>query len=271
MVQSRGLQDLDAFVRLLKRFLVERILFSAPPYTFQYMAIKEKESDFISELFKVGAHFGFVRARRHPSTKPYIFGVKNRIEIFDLEKTKVELDKALEFVKNLGTMNAPILFVGGKSEARSAIRAGAGKLGMPYVDGRWIGGTLTNFTQIKRRVAKLEDLTAQKEKGELTKYTKRERMLIDKDIENLKFYFEGLVTMKELPKALIIVDPKKEEIAVNEARDKGIPVVAIAGSDCDISVIDYPIPANDASVASVTFLVNKLAESYSAGKMVSRK
>lgn len=234
------------------------------------MITKHKEGDIISDLFKAGAHFAFVRARRHPSTKPYIFGVKNRIEIFDLEKTNEALQKALEFVKNMGAMNATVLFVGGKGEAKNAVKAAASKIGMPYVDGRWIGGTLTNFSQIKRRVAKLEELTAQKEKGELAKYTKRERMLIDKEIENLRIYFEGIVSMKDLPKAMIIVDPKKEEIAVKEAREKGIPVVAIAGSDCDISVIQHPIPANDASVASITFLVNKLAESYTEGKSVKK-
>lgn len=234
------------------------------------MVTKLKENDIVSELFKAGAHFAFVRARRHPSTKPYIFGVKNRIEIFDLEKTNEALQKALEYAKNLGSMNATVLFVGGKGEAKNAIKAGAMKLGMPYVDGRWIGGTLTNFSQIKRRVAKLEELTMQKEKGELAKYTKRERMLIDKEIENLRHYFEGLTSMKDLPKAMFVVDPKKESIAVTEAQDKGIPVVALAGSDCDISALEYPVPANDASVASITFFVNKFVESYNAGKTVKK-
>lgn len=235
------------------------------------MTTKHKEGDIISELFKAGAHFAFVKARRHPSAKPYIFGVKNRIEIFDLEKTNEALQKALEYVKGLGSTNSQILFVGGKGEARNAVKAGASSLGMPYVDGRWIGGTLTNFTQIKRRVAKLEELTMQKEKGELAKYTKRERMLIDKEIENLRHYFEGLVAMKDMPKALFVVDPKKEEIAVSEARQKGIPVIAIAGSDCDISGIQHPVPANDASVSSITFLVNKFVEAYNSGKVVSKK
>lgn len=234
------------------------------------MVNKLKENDIVSDLFKAGAHFAFVRARRHPSTKPYIFGVKNRIEIFDLEKTNEALQKALEYAQNLGSMNATVLFVGGKGEAKNAIKAGAMKLGMPYVDGRWIGGTLTNFTQIKRRVMKLEELTTQKEKGELAKYTKRERMLIDKEIENLKRFFEGLSTMKDLPKAMFIVDPKKESIAVTEAKDKGIPVIALAGSDCDISTLEYPVPANDASVASITFFVNKFVESYNAGKTAKK-
>ncbi len=234
------------------------------------MITKHKEGDIISDLFKAGAHFAFVKARRHPSTKPYIFGVKNRIEIFDLEKTNEALQKALEFVKNLGAMNASVLFVGGKGEAKNAVKMAAMKLNMPYVDGRWIGGTLTNFTQIKRRVAKLEELSAQKEKGELAKYTKRERMLIDREIDNLRFYFEGLSTMKDMPKAMIVVDPKKEEIAVKEAQEKGIPVVAIAGSDCDISVINHPVPANDASVASITFFMNKFVEAYNSGKVVKK-
>lgn len=234
------------------------------------MDIKHKDSEIISDLFKVGAHFGFVKSRRHPSTKPYIFGVKNRIEIFDLEKTNEALQKALEFVKGLGAVGATILFVGGKGEARLAVKDGAQGLGMPYVDGRWIGGTLTNFTQIKKRVAKLEELTAQKEKGELAKYTKRERLLIDKDIDNLKRFFEGLTTMKELPKALFVVDSKKEEIAVKEAIERGIPVVALTGSDCDITAVDYPIPANDASVLSIKFFVSKIADAYKEGKSTKK-
>lgn len=232
---------------------------------------KNKESKMVDELFKAGAHFGFVRSRRHPSTKPYIFGSKNRVEIFDLEKTEVALEKALDFVKKLGAAHSSILFVGGKGEARTALKAGAESLGMPFVDGRWIGGTLTNFTQIKKRVQKLEDLTTQKEKGELAKYTKRERMLIDKEIENLKRFFEGLTAMKDLPKALFVIDSKKEEIAIKEAKEKGIPVVALCGSDCDITLVDYAIPANDASVTSIAFFVNKIVEAYDMGKKQVQK
>lgn len=235
------------------------------------MDIKHKNADIISELFTAGAHFGFVRSRRHPSTKPFIFGVKNRIEIFDLEKTSQSLVDAMEFVRGLGATGANILFVGGKGEARNAVRSGAMNLGMPYVDGRWIGGTLTNFTQIRKRVLKLEELTAQKEKGELAKYTKRERMLIDKEIANLKRFFEGLIPMKELPKALFVVDSKKEAIAVKEAQERGIPVVALCGSDCDITSVDRAIPGNDASVASISFIVEKIAEAYKAGKSSVKK
>lgn len=229
-------------------------------------SIKNKTHDVIAELFKAGAHFGFIKSRRHPSAKPFIFGAKNKIEIFDLEKTNASLQNALEFVKNLGALGSVILFVGGKNEANTAVRSGALSLGMPYVDGRWIGGTLTNFAQIRKRVRKLEELTAQKEKGELAKYTKRERMLIDKEIENLKRFFEGLIPMKELPKALFVVDSRKESAAVKEADERGIPVVALCGSDCDLTAVDYAVPANDASVASIKFFVNKITESYKAGK-----
>lgn len=228
--------------------------------------VKEKESPLISELFTAGAHFGFVRSRRHPTAKPFIFGAKNRVEIFDLEKTEKSLESALEFMKKLGAANSSVLFVGGKGEARNAIKSGAEKLDMPFVDGRWIGGTLTNFVQIRRRVQKLEELVSQKEKGELAKYTKRERMLIDKEIENLKRFFEGLVPMRELPKALFVIDSRKEDIAIKEARGLGIPVVALCGSDCDLSLVDYPIPGNDASVSSISYFVNKIVEAYQVGK-----
>ena len=230
------------------------------------MDTKHKDADIISELFNAGAHFGFVRSRRHPSAKPFIFGVKNRIEIFDLEKTSKTLVAAMEFMKTLGAANASVLFVGGKGEARVAVKDGAMALDMPYVDGRWIGGTITNFPQIRKRVMKLEELTLQREKGELAKYTKRERLLIDKEIEKLKRFFEGLLPMKEMPKALFVIDSKKESIAVREANDRGIPVIALCGSDCDISDIDFPVTGNDASVASINFIVSKMVESYRAGK-----
>ncbi len=234
------------------------------------MNTKTTATGIVTELFKAGAHFGFVKSRRHPSTKPYIFGVKNRIEIFDLEKTSEKLEQVLEYVKTLGAANAPILFVGGKDEARKAVKMGAQSLDMPYVDGRWIGGTLTNFPQIRKRVLKLEELTMQKEKGELAKYTKRERLFIDKDIENLKRFFEGLSAMKEMPKALFVIDTKKEAIAVREAKDKGIPVIGVCGSDCDISLVNHVITGNDASVTSISFFVNKVVEAYRAGKSAKK-
>jgi small subunit ribosomal protein S2 len=220
----------------------------------------------IESLFKVGAHFAYSKSRRHPSTKPYIFGIKNKVEIFNLEKTSEMLDSAKEFVKNIAKTGGQVLFVGGKSEAKEAVKDAAVSVNMPFVSGRWIGGTLTNFPNIKKRVEKLEDLTSKKEKGELGKYTKKERLLIDREIERLNFFFSGLIPMKDLPKAVFIVDSGREEIAVAEAKEMKIPVVSLSGSDCNLKGIDYPIPANDSSAASIKFFVNEIASAYRAGK-----
>lgn len=219
----------------------------------------------IEELFNVGAHFGFVKSRRHPSALPFIFGQKNNLEIFDLEKTSVELEKALAFIKEKGKEDALLLFVGGKNEAREAVTKAGTELGMPFVAGRWIGGTITNFGEIKKRIAKLEDLTTQREKGELGKYTKKERLLIDREIDKLTLYFSGLSTMKALPKVVVVVDPKKEHIAVEETQRMNIPVIALAGSDCNLHGVDLAIPGNDASKHSISYIVGELVKSYKKG------
>jgi small subunit ribosomal protein S2 len=222
----------------------------------------------VENMFKAGAHFAFSKTRRHPTVTPYIFGVKNKVEIFDLEKTEVLLEKAKDFVVSLAKEGKTILFVGGKSEARNSIKSGALSINMPYVDGRWIGGTLTNFTQIRKRVEKMEKLVSEKEKGELAKYTKKERLLIDKEIANLERFFSGIVSMKDLPKAIFIVDPKKEKTALKEAKDMGIPVIALAGSDCNIKGLDLPIVGNDSSQTSVNFFVQEIVKAYSTAKKV---
>lgn len=229
------------------------------------MAKTTTTKDRIAELFKAGAHFGFVKSRRHPSAKPFIFGAKNGVEIFDLEKTSAELDKALAFVEGMGREGASVIFVGGKSEAREAVEKAGRELGQPYVSGRWIGGTLTNWPEIKKRLAKLEELTTQREKGELGKYTKKERLLIDREIARLELFFGGLSTMKALPKFLVIIDPKKESIAVAEAKRMKIPVVAIAGSDVNLHEVDYAIPANDSSRQSNLFIANEIVAAYKRG------
>jgi small subunit ribosomal protein S2 len=220
----------------------------------------------IESMFKAGAHFAFSRSRRHPTVAPFIFGVKNKVEIFDLEKTEDLLAVAKSFVASLAKEGKTILFVGGKSEARGAIKAGAQSINMPFVDGRWIGGTLTNSPQIRKRVEKLERLTLEREKGELAKYTKKERLLIDREIANLERFFSGVVSMKDLPKALFVVDPRKEKNAVKEARDMKIPVIALLGSDCNMKEVDYPIVGNDASVASIKFFVHEITKAYSEVK-----
>jgi len=227
---------------------------------------KTANNETIEAMFNAGAHFGYAKSRRHSSTAPYIFGSKNKVEIIDLEKTFEMLEAAKEFVSSFAKAGKTILFASSKSEAKEAVKTGAMSVDMPYVSGRWIGGTITNFSEIKKRLAKFDDLTKQKEKGELVKYTKRERMLIDKEISNLDTMFFGIAGLKDLPKALFVVDPKKEINAVMEAKKAGIPVIAIANTDCDIKIVDYPIVANDSSVSSIAFIVAEIIKAYKTGK-----
>ena len=222
----------------------------------------------ITEMFAAGAHFGYSRSRRHPSTKAFIFGTKNGIEIMDLEKTSIELEKAKEFVKTLAKGGKQILFVGTKSESKKVVEDGAASIDLPFVVERWVGGVLTNFSEIKKRVALLEDLRSKKEKGELAMYTKKERSLIDKDIERLERNFAGIVSMKEMPVAMFVVDPRKEAIAIKEAQYLGIPIIALASSDCNLKEVDFAIPGNDSSVSSVNFFVAQIVAAFKSGRTV---
>ena len=224
------------------------------------------ENPVITQMFQAGAHFGFSPSRRHPSVRPFIFGTKNKVEIFDLEKTESALVAAKQFVKSLGMQNKQILLVGGKAEARDSIKAAALSIDMPYVAGRWIGGAITNFGEIRSRVDKMQRLMGERERGELAKYTKKERLLIDREIDNLEFYFAGIVLMKDFPKAMFVIDPKREKIAVAEAKRAGIPVIALAGSDCNLKEVEYAIPANDGSLASIRFFLQEIVGAYKEGK-----
>ncbi len=231
----------------------------------------EQNSQLIEKMFSVGAHFGYSRSRRHPTTSSYIFGAKNKVEIINLEKTEELLNTALEFVKTLGSESKTLLLVSGKNEAREAIEAGAAKIEMPYVAGRWVGGTFTNADNIRKRVEKMLDLVSQREKGELAKYTKKERLLIDRQIEKLELLFSGLTTLKQLPAALFVVDSRREHIAVEEAKKLKIPVLALCGSDCNLKEVDFPVVANDSSITSIKFFVDKITEAYKEGQALKPK
>ena len=217
-------------------------------------------------MFTAGAHFGLGRSRRNPSIASYIFTTKNNTDIFDLEKTSETLKAAKTYVEGLAKENKTILFVGGKKEASAAIKLVGQSLNMPYVEGRWIGGTITNFGQIRKRIDRYEKLVSDREKGELAKYTKRERMLIDKEIAKLEKMFFGIVSLKRMPDAIFVIDPLKEKNAVAEAVFAKIPTIALCGSDCDISGVTYPILGNDGSKMSIQFFVDEIKKSYQAGK-----
>lgn len=221
----------------------------------------------IERLFGAGAHFGYSRSRRHPSTTKFIFGVKNNTEILDLEKASDLIEKAKEVIASYGKDKRVVLFVGGKHEAQKPVRAVAEALGMPFVAGRWIGGTLTNFAEIKKRIARLETLRSGREKGEFQKkYTKKERLLIDREITKLELQFSGLLPMKDLlPSLLVVVDTKHEDIAVKEAAARNIPVLGIGNSDCNLGAVLYPILVNDSSQKTISIILEELKEAYENG------
>ncbi|MHB8651704.1 MAG: 30S ribosomal protein S2 [Minisyncoccota bacterium] len=228
-------------------------------------------SALIERMFEAGAHFGLSRSRRHPSAKSFIFGAKSSTEIIDLEKTSVHLKATQEYLQTLSRTGKKLLFVGTKNEARTIIRDAAVSIEMPYVVNRWLGGTLSNFSQIKKRIAHMEDLVAKRESGALEKYTKKERLLIDREIEKLERHFAGLAVLKELPAALFVIDAKKEHIAVAEAKSMHIPVVSLSSSDCNFALIEYAIPANDVSPSSIAFFMKEVVDAWKKGKHVTKE
>lgn len=230
------------------------------------METKKNQANPVEAMFEAGVHFGLGRSRRHPTAAPYIFGTKNSTDIIDLEKTEAMLKKAKDFVSSLGKDGKILVFVGGKKEASTAVKNAALSINMPYVDGRWIGGTITNFPQIKKRIDRYEKLVSDREKGELAKYTKRERMLLDKEIASLEKMFIGIVSLKKSPDALFVIDPRHEKNAIKEANDFNIPVIALAGSDCNIASISYPVIGNDGSKQSIQYFTEEIAKAYDSGK-----
>ncbi len=217
-------------------------------------------------LFEAGVHFGYDRARRHPTAASHIFGTKERTDIFDLEETVKRIDAACEFVAPLSRAGKQVLFVGGKHEAAGIVKAAAERAHMPYVAGRWIGGTLTNFKNIRKRLDLLEKRTGERDSGELDKYTKKERLMISREIEELIGRFGGLIDMKDLPAALFVIDTRHEDTAVREANQLGIPVIGLSSSDCDFSLVQYPIPGNDTSIRSISLVSDAMVEAIQSAK-----
>jgi small subunit ribosomal protein S2 len=209
---------------------------------------------------EAGVHYGYSRTRRHPTITKFIYGTKDKVDIIDLDKTIPQIEAAANFLKGLGASGKMVLFVGVKPESRGAVQEIATLLHQPYVTERWIGGILTNFSEIKRRIQKLEDMKEKMASGELAKFTKKEQLLMAREMERLNKYFSGLLGVSKLPDALVIVDSKKEHIAVAEARKSNIPIVAIGNTDCSIRAIDYPIIANDSSASSIAVILGILKD-----------
>jgi small subunit ribosomal protein S2 len=212
----------------------------------------------VDALKKAGLQYGYSRTRRHPSVKPFVEGNANGVDFINLEKTKTQLEEAVTFLKSVQGAGKTILFVGVKPEIRQVIKEVALSVNAPYIAERFIGGTLTNFPQMKKRIEKLHDLLKKKETGELAVYTKKEQLLIQRDIDRLDRDFGGISSLTNIPAVVVVVDPRHESMCVKEASLLHIPVVALSNTDCTIEGIEYPIVGNDGSVTSVRFVLETI-------------
>jgi small subunit ribosomal protein S2 len=225
------------------------------------------DKNLVSRLFEAGSHFGFKKARRHPTVTSYLYTTKDGSDVIDLAKTSESLIAAKETLKEAGSMGKTVLFVGTKDEVSKIVKAAAEKAETPYVSNRWIGGMITNFSEMKKRINRLETLTNEKTTGELDrKYTKKERVVIGREATKLEFNFFGISKLTKLPDMLVVVDSRHDHIAVTEAAEKNIPVLALTSTDGDASLIKYPVVANDALQTSVALIVNELTDAYIEGK-----
>lgn len=220
----------------------------------------------LGEMIKAGVHLGHAKGKNHPSMREYIFGVRNTVSIIDLTKTREKLSRAFAFLQDVAAKGGTILFVGTRPAARKAILEAAEKTGMPYFTERWIGGTLTNFKVISKRVEYMEQLEREKASGEMEKYTKRERMKKEEEIVRLQKFFEGLRRLKRLPQALFIVDTTVDTTAVREALKAKVPITALVDTNADALNIDYPIPSNDDALPAVRYIVGRIAEAIAEGQ-----
>ena len=225
----------------------------------------------LQELLEAGVHFGHQVRRGHPRMKPYIYGARDGIHIIDLTQSDKYLKEACEYVYNLGKIGKVLLFVGTKKQARSIVEELAQKLEAPYLVERWMGGFLTNFEEIKKNIKKLKEFRQQKEKGELSKYTKKEQLLLDRKMDKLEKVLTGVLKMEVLPDAIFVIDAVSDNIAIREANRLNIKVVAIADSNSDPSQIDYPVPGNDDAIKSIKILVETIAGAYGEGKKEAGK
>lgn len=219
----------------------------------------------LEAMMKAGVHLGHAKTKDHPSMKKYIFGIRNTISVLDLTETKAALARAEAFLKGIGASGGLVLFVGTRPAARKAILEAALRTRMPYFVERWIGGALTNFKVISKRVEYMMELEREKASGELEKYTKKERMGKEEELVRLCKFFDGLRLMKRLPDAVFVVDTTYDDTAVREARRMKIPVVALCDTNADAEAIDYPIPANDDALPAVRYMVARIGDAIEEG------
>jgi len=220
----------------------------------------------IKQLLEAGAHFGHQTGRWNPRMKEYIFTKRNGIHIIDLEKTAVMLDKACDYIRDTVAEGKTVLFVGTKKQAQESVEEEARRCEMYYVNQRWLGGMLTNFSTIQARIDQLVRMEDQHSRGEFGRLTKKEILKISEKIEKMNRQMGGFKEMTNLPGVIFIIDPTKERIAIAEARRMGIPIVAIVDTNCNPDDVDYPIPANDDAIRAIKLICNKIAEAVIEGK-----
>lgn len=221
----------------------------------------------VKRLFDTGAHFAQVKARRHPSMKPFLVGTKGRQEIIDLEQTAVQFEKAKTAMETLAKEGKTVLFVGGKVEIAALVKKAAQDIAAPFVAARWLGGTISNWTEIKKRIDRLAELEDTSATGTMAKqHTKLELVMMGREKTRLEERLDGITTLTKRPDALLVVDTKHEKYAVKEARDAGIPVIAIMSSDCNLKEVAYPIVANDASRETVKLVLTELVAAFKKGQ-----
>jgi len=214
----------------------------------------------MKQLLEAGVHFGHQTRRWNPKMEKYIFTERNGIYIIDLQKTVKKLEEAYNFVKSVAETGGTILFVGTKKQAQDSVKEEADRCGMYWINQRWLGGTLTNFQTIQKRIERLHELERMQEDGTFDLLPKKEVIILRKEQERLEKFLGGIKHMKQLPDALFVIDPRKERIAVAEARKLGIPIVGIVDTNCDPDEIDYVIPGNDDAIRAVKLLTSKMAD-----------
>lgn len=220
----------------------------------------------VKTLLEAGCHFGHQTKRWNPKMKPYIFGERNGIYILDLKQTLVSLDKAYSFLSNLSSRGGSVLFVGTKKQAQEPVSEQAQRAKMPYINQRWLGGMLTNFVTMRSRIDRMEEIEAMAQDGRMDLLPKKEQINLNKELEKLQRNLGGVRDMRRLPQAIFVVDTKREEIAINEARRLGIPVVATIDTNSDPDVVDFGIPANDDAIRSVRLMCELMADAILAGR-----
>lgn len=216
-------------------------------------------------MLKSGVHFGHTGSKRHPKMKPYIFTAKSGFHIINLELTQEKLAPALDFVKTIVSNGGTILFLGTKRQAQAIIAKHAKACGMPYINQRWLGGTFTNFAQISRVTKRLRQLKADKKEGKLDKYTKKEQLEFNREIDKLELMVGGIENMDKVPDAIFICDIKRDKTAIAEAIKKNIPVVAMCDTNVNPDLVTYPIPANDDAVKSIDLITGLIAQAVNDG------